>query len=141
MELELGRELSEDEVVHHLDGNRKNNRIENLIVLFRGMHARLHQWLDKGAPTTEKSGMNGKNSGKSKAIEPRYCVCGDTLQHKQKKYCSVECYKSNQTRKVEMPSSEELKELISNYSWSHIGRKYGVSDNSVRKWAKQYGLL
>ncbi len=34
-----------------------------------------------------------------------------------------------------------LKEDIENLSWVAIGKKYGVSDNAVRKWAKKYGIL
>jgi hypothetical protein len=26
-------------------------------------------------------------------------------------------------------------------TWTAVGRKYGVSDRAVRKWAKQYGIL
>lgn len=43
--------------------------------------------------------------------------------------------------KVERPNKEELAVLMSVGSFSSIGRKYGVSDNAVRKWAKAYGLL
>jgi len=30
---------------------------------------------------------------------------------------------------------------IDNMSWVAIGRKYSVSDNAVKKWARKYGLL
>jgi Zn finger protein HypA/HybF involved in hydrogenase expression len=43
-------------------------------------------------------------------------------------------------RKVLRPTKEELSSMITSMSWSAIGRKYGVSDNAVRKWAKWYGL-
>lgn len=42
------------------------------------------------------------------------------------------------TRKVERPSYEELKQDISKMSICAVGRKYGVSDNAIRKWLKQY---
>ena len=38
----IGRYLSEDEVVHHKNGNKKDNRPKNLAVLDRAQHARLH---------------------------------------------------------------------------------------------------
>ena len=44
-------------------------------------------------------------------------------------------------RKAERPSKQELKKEIENNSWLALGRKYGVSDNAVRKWARAYGLL
>jgi len=39
------------------------------------------------------------------------------------------------------PSEQELKELIQTTPMIHIGKRYGVSDNAVKKWAKSYGIL
>lgn len=41
-EKKLGRLLREDEVVHHADGDKKNNCPDNLIVMTRSEHARIH---------------------------------------------------------------------------------------------------
>lgn len=43
-------------------------------------------------------------------------------------------------RKVNRPSKEKLEELIKNKPILQIGKQYGVTDNSVRKWAKSYGI-
>ena len=43
MERFLGRRLSSDEVVHHVDGNRANNALSNLQVLSRKDHLNLHR--------------------------------------------------------------------------------------------------
>lgn len=43
MQNHLGRKLSKDEHVHHIDGNGMNNEISNLIVLSNANHQKLHR--------------------------------------------------------------------------------------------------
>jgi 5-methylcytosine-specific restriction endonuclease McrA len=43
-------------------------------------------------------------------------------------------------RKVDRPSKEELEQLITITPMTSIAKKYGVSDNAVRKWIKSYGI-
>jgi hypothetical protein len=39
----LGRLLDDNEIVHHIDGNKKNNKIQNLKLMTRGEHIKLHK--------------------------------------------------------------------------------------------------
>jgi transposase-like protein len=41
-------------------------------------------------------------------------------------------------RKVERPSHEQLLADVASMSYRAIGRKYGVSDNAIRKWIRWY---
>ena len=41
-------------------------------------------------------------------------------------------------RRVERPPYEELVAAVAAMGWSAVGRRYGVSDNAVRKWVRAY---
>jgi ferredoxin-like protein FixX len=51
MEQHLGRKLRSDEVVHHINHDKQDNRIENLQVMSRSEHGKLHP----GIPLTRWS--------------------------------------------------------------------------------------
>jgi hypothetical protein len=49
MEDYLGRKLTSDEIVHHIDGNKSNNEITNLVITNRATHIEEHRSeLEKG---------------------------------------------------------------------------------------------
>ena len=47
MEVKLGRKLLSTEIVHHKDFNKLNNNIENLEVVTRSEHNKIHNFLTK----------------------------------------------------------------------------------------------
>jgi hypothetical protein len=51
----LGRKLQSNEVVHHINCNPLDNRLENLMVLDRRTHTKLHLFLDLQRVIWEKS--------------------------------------------------------------------------------------
>lgn len=70
--------------------------------------------------------------------DKNYCIdCGKEILSK-----STRCESCNKIfiRKIERPSREKLKKEIRKYSFLEIGRKYNVSDNTIRKWCVSYNL-
>jgi len=65
----------------------------------------------------------------------RYCsqYCGSRASVKHKGAARPE------TRKVDRPSLDRLTLDIEELGYAGAGRKYGVSDNAVRKWVRWYG--
>lgn len=58
----LGRKLTYNEVVHHIDENPLNNDLKNLLIMSRHHHGRLHGFLRIQRVAYEKSlGMNSVN--------------------------------------------------------------------------------
>lgn len=65
--------------------------------------------------------------------------CGKTITNRNKTNLCWECY--NKTRiNSNKPSKEELTELIKQYSFLELGRMFNLSDNTIRKWCKSYGI-
>jgi hypothetical protein len=57
MELHLGRRLKKGEVVHHIDGNKLNNNINNLLLLNKKTHRDIHHNLEKLAFNLIQKGL------------------------------------------------------------------------------------
>jgi 5-methylcytosine-specific restriction endonuclease McrA len=62
----------------------------------------------------------------------------ETYSGKSNKKIKVKI-KKERPRKVERPNMNVLLDNIKQYGYSSTGRKYGVSDNAIRKWIKNAG--
>ena len=69
-----------------------------------------------------------------------YCECGKKI-YKRSKMC-IRCTALKQKRKVEnRPTIDELKMMVKNSSLEAVGRKYGVTGNSIKKWLKYVSVV
>lgn len=76
--------------------------------------------------------------GLSTPQKQSYCIDCGVIITKGAVRC-IKCHTKN-VRKAEWPTREELKHLIRTTPFTRIGEKFGVSDNAVRNWCKNYNL-
>ena len=76
MEKHIGRYLRNDEEIHHINKNRSDNRIENLIIITKAEHTRIHiqeKWdsgrMDSVNFNHTKNPSNGRFVSKSRVID------------------------------------------------------------------------
>jgi hypothetical protein len=130
-------------ILDHVNGVRNDNRLENLRIVCPNCAATLET-----------------HCGRKLAL-PRLSTCsrcGTEFRPKYRdhRYCSRECgtrwdrraaallqkgrfgQPKPMRRKVDRPPYEQLMREIAETSYLAVGRKYGVSDNAVRKWVRFY---
>jgi DNA-directed RNA polymerase subunit RPC12/RpoP len=113
--------------IHHIDGNYLNNTIENLQVLCPNCHSL----------TLNYKALNNSERPRTQTRK-NYCIdCGKKIS-----FDSLRCRDcENKHRITDKPvSREELKNLIRSIPFTQIGRKYGLTDNAIKKWCISYGL-
>lgn len=108
-------------ILDHINGINTDNRLQNLRIVCPNCNATLSTHGGKNAKM--KSNVGRKTY---------YIKVGD----EQNKIINID--KSILQRKVKRPSYEQLLSEIKELGYLGTGRKYGVSDNAIRKWIKFY---
>lgn len=107
----------------HIDGNGKNNSLDNLRLLCPNCHTQTKTYGSKNQPN----------------VKPlRFCGCGNIIKGRKSTVCKKCSGRANglSRRIVERPSKEVLLDLINANGYDAVGRMYGVNGNSIRKWLK-----
>lgn len=100
-------------VLHHIDGEHSNNKLENLQILCPNCHSQTANYAGKSSKKHLKANkkINKKGKVKTKVVLKQPPI-----------------------------SREDLKNKIRKDSFVSIAKEYGVTDNSVRKWCIKYKL-
>lgn len=118
-------------ILDHINGVANDHRLENLRIVCPNCAATLD---------THCGRQNRQR---------RVCAhCGEEYwpSHRRQRFCSRRCSRRAppnggprpHTRKVPRPPYPQLLREVRALGWSAVGRRYGVSDNAVRKWVRQY---
>ena len=113
-------------ILDHINGIRNDNRFENLRFL---------------CPNCNSQQDTFCGGFRKRTRFPKNCiVCGCKITCDSKSGKCVKCVKvdidhTNQ-RKVVRPEQEVLKKEIEESNYCVVARKYGLSDNAIRKWLK-----
>lgn len=137
-EEKLKRPLKSTECVHHIDENKLNNSCDNLMVFKTNAD---HSAFHKGS-TPVFEGDVWICLPTSQKLSSKICpICNSefTPIKENQKYCGPECVHKSQ-HKCTHPTKDQLEQLILRNSILTIAKMYGVSDNSIRKWCKNYEL-
>jgi hypothetical protein len=59
---------------------------------------------------------------------------------KDRLYCSNNCFQISHRKVSDRPTKEELEKLLWEMPTINISKIYGVSDKSIEKWSKAYGI-
>ena len=121
-------------ILDHINGDGRDNRLENLQIVCPNCDATLDTHC-------------GKNFLRERP--DRACAhCGASFrpQRAEQRYCSHPCSTHSPrhvsarhgARRVQRPPYEQLMHEIDEAGYSAVGRKYGVSDNAIRKWVRAY---
>jgi hypothetical protein len=134
-EIWRGRPMSM--ILDHINGVRDDHRLENLRMVCPNCAATLDTHC-------------GRRNRIERVKRPcRRCSKQFVPAYADQRYCSRVCgvrwdrsawrgKPQPKARKVDRPPYEQLLEEIEATSYLAVGRKYGVSDNAVRKWVRWY---
>lgn len=138
-----GRKMSL--ILDHKNGIPNDNRLENLRILCPNCNATLETHC-KGHRHDKKSSRKLYDickCGGKKRISSKNCKdCYKMIRKKKRtedNTTKIDFITSMRNRRiVERPSYDILVKEIDEFGYVGTGKKYGVSDNAVRKWIKLY---
>jgi HNH endonuclease len=124
-------------ILDHINGVPDDNRLENLRIVCPNCAATLDTHCGKRnrAPLERLDCLRCRQSFMPKYRTQRYCsrACGSRWDRQGPKRPGA--------RKAERPPQAQLLSDVKELGYLAVGRKHGVSDNAIRKWLRDCGIV
>jgi ribosomal protein L37E len=120
-------------ILDHINGVGDDNRLENLRIVCPNCAATFETHCGRKNKLPDRECARCGEPFVAHSARQRYCSRNCGIRHNQRRRDP-----KPQTRKVDRPSYEQLLADLESMSFVAAGRKYGVSDNAVRKWVRWY---
>lgn len=135
-----GRRMSM--ILDHVNGVRDDNRLENLRIVCPNCAATLDTHCGRKNRNT-RSARPCQRCGRSfvpNSSSQRYCsrACGSRYPRRGRSRPRRVNRQRASRRRVERPPREQLLAEIGELGYAATGRRYGVSDNAIRKRIREY---
>ena len=125
-------------ILDHVNGISNDHRLENLRIVCPNCAATLDTHCGKQLrkPPLIRCCAGCNSDFDAKRPEQRFCSreCGQRAGS----FGGLAGMPRPHTRRVERPPYGQLLRELEETSFLAVGRKYGVSDNAIRKWVRQY---
>jgi len=126
-------------ILDHINGISNDHRLENLQFLCPNCNSQTDTFAGKNKKYKVVNSVTKKTDSVNyqELVKINYIcrTCGEDRAKESKSELCKKCY-SVSRQKVTRPDKSTLQEEVNKLGYSAVGRKYNVSDNSIRKWLK-----
>jgi len=114
--------------IHHIDGNKKNNDVDNIMIICPNCHYFTDNY-------------KAKNRKKMLAKEYFCSKCGKKLYEETKSGLCRDCFRKKEQEQSKCSDKEYLGSLMKEFgSYSKVAKIVGVSDKTIAKWCERFGI-